>query len=385
MPVDVPGARRFLSGRRVGRASLGVRLGRRSEAERLSRPRVEAVLDLLDLGVRDRAEVGLLREVFPHKPVGMLVRAALPGMVGLREVEVRSELRRHRRLPRELLAVFRRERVHRNARAHCQLSSGLVRRSAVGASEIRKLRGRVDRRDDGISVLRADERVRLPVVGAGLLLDDCRVLGDVRSVRNQAASGAATALPVRLLPESAQMQLEVAARLAVGADISVDPLAARRRLALLAKAARNLLWAPAQLQLLLHEAPLLGAHLARLRRGGRASGFGNLNSGFVRCRCWATTVIFEFLFRELPVTFDLGRAQVNNKVIQDLYKAADQRGMVRAIGQFLAQVGTFRIGAALATKNFRIKDTTCSFSPAAINMFRLCSIKSRLQGQEMQN
>ena len=44
------------------------------------------------------AEVGLLREVFSRQPVGVLVRAALPGMAGLREVEARSELRR-RRLP----------------------------------------------------------------------------------------------------------------------------------------------------------------------------------------------------------------------------------------------------------------------------------------------
>ena len=46
----------------------------------------------------------------------MLVRAALPGMARLREVESRPELRRHRRVLRELLAVVRGDRMHLNAR-----------------------------------------------------------------------------------------------------------------------------------------------------------------------------------------------------------------------------------------------------------------------------
>ena len=55
-------------------------------------------------------------------------------------------------------------------------------------------------------MLRADDRVRLPIARAGLLLDDRRALGDVRSVRDRAAAEAVVALPVRLLSTSAQMQ-----------------------------------------------------------------------------------------------------------------------------------------------------------------------------------
>ena len=119
------------------------------------------------------AEVGSLREVFSRQPVGVLVRAALPRMTGLREVEVRSELGRHRRAPRELLAVVRRGRKHgkvRIAQARLQRSPDLVRRSAVRESEKRGLRGPARRRDDGASAIRADGRVRLLVARAGLLL-----------------------------------------------------------------------------------------------------------------------------------------------------------------------------------------------------------------------
>ncbi len=85
---------------------------RRAEAERLARAVVQPLRDPLDLGLRDRREVVLLREVLPDKPVGVLVEPSLPTRVRMREVEARSEPRRDPLVLGELSAVVRGDRVH---------------------------------------------------------------------------------------------------------------------------------------------------------------------------------------------------------------------------------------------------------------------------------
>lgn len=63
-------------------------LTRRLPGEHLARPAIRQVLDLLDLAARDRGEVRALRKELPDKPVGVLTRAALPGVARVREVDL---------------------------------------------------------------------------------------------------------------------------------------------------------------------------------------------------------------------------------------------------------------------------------------------------------
>ncbi len=58
-------------------------LGGRPVAQRPARTRVQAVLHLSHLRVADRAEVRPLRQVLPDQPVGVLVQATLPRVVGV--------------------------------------------------------------------------------------------------------------------------------------------------------------------------------------------------------------------------------------------------------------------------------------------------------------
>src|SRR3954471_8112173 len=62
-------------------------LGRCSPAQGLSRPAVEGDRHGCKVLGAVHAEVSALREVLPQQPVGVLVRATLPGAVGIAEVD----------------------------------------------------------------------------------------------------------------------------------------------------------------------------------------------------------------------------------------------------------------------------------------------------------
>src|SRR3954447_18305495 len=83
------------SGRRTtacvtGSEELVQSLGRCSPAERLSRPAVEGHRHGCKVLGAVRAEVGALWKVLAQQPVGVLVRAALPGAVGIAEVDLNA-------------------------------------------------------------------------------------------------------------------------------------------------------------------------------------------------------------------------------------------------------------------------------------------------------
>jgi len=63
---------------------------RRLVTKRLSGTVIEPLHDVRDLGGRDSREVVPLREVLPYQPVDLLVEAALPRRVWMREVEAGS-------------------------------------------------------------------------------------------------------------------------------------------------------------------------------------------------------------------------------------------------------------------------------------------------------
>src|SRR5690349_7833104 len=67
-------------------------LGRCSPAQSLSRPAVEGDRHSGEILGAVHAEVGALWKVLPQQPVGVLVRAALPGAVGIAEVDRHASL-----------------------------------------------------------------------------------------------------------------------------------------------------------------------------------------------------------------------------------------------------------------------------------------------------
>src|SRR5689334_7582469 len=67
-------------------------LGRCSPAQSLSRPAVEGDRHSGEILGAVHAEVGALWKVLPQQPIGVLVRAALPGAVGIAEVDRHASL-----------------------------------------------------------------------------------------------------------------------------------------------------------------------------------------------------------------------------------------------------------------------------------------------------
>src|SRR3954447_686749 len=67
-------------------------LGRCSPAQGLSRPAVEGDRHGREVLGAVHAEVGALREVLSQQPVGVLVRAALPGAVRIAEVDLKTSV-----------------------------------------------------------------------------------------------------------------------------------------------------------------------------------------------------------------------------------------------------------------------------------------------------
>src|SRR3954469_2984570 len=67
-------------------------LGRCPPAQGLSRPAVEGRSHGCKVLGAVPAEVGALREVLAQQPVGVLVRAALPGAVGIAEVDLETSV-----------------------------------------------------------------------------------------------------------------------------------------------------------------------------------------------------------------------------------------------------------------------------------------------------
>src|SRR3954468_23320748 len=88
--VDSSGRRNTVS---VGCSKqLVKRLGRCSPIKRLSGPGIEGNRYGREVVGAVHAEVGALREVLAQQPVGVLVRPALPGAVGIAEVDLETSV-----------------------------------------------------------------------------------------------------------------------------------------------------------------------------------------------------------------------------------------------------------------------------------------------------
>src|SRR5258706_13873877 len=88
---DPPGPRWSQSGSADSagqRKKVGELLRWFHESEGFARPVVQALGDAGEVIGAEQGEVGALGHVLPEKPVGVLVRAALPGAVGSAEVDL---------------------------------------------------------------------------------------------------------------------------------------------------------------------------------------------------------------------------------------------------------------------------------------------------------
>src|SRR5829696_8449863 len=81
---------------------LGELVRRGCEAERLARAAIELLGDLVEALLADPGEARLLREVLPKQAVGVLVRAPLPGALGIAEVDLDPRLDREAPVLRHL-------------------------------------------------------------------------------------------------------------------------------------------------------------------------------------------------------------------------------------------------------------------------------------------
>ena len=72
-----------------GRRNTGLQSIRRSlKSQRFSWPLIQTQSDFVQIRLRVAGQIRLLRQVLPQKPVGVFVRAALPGTLRIAEVDV---------------------------------------------------------------------------------------------------------------------------------------------------------------------------------------------------------------------------------------------------------------------------------------------------------
>ena len=73
-------------------------LVRRQEVEHFAGPVVEAFGDFVEIVLAMSAEVGAFGQILPDQPVGVFVAAALPGAVGIGEVDLDAGVMGERRM-----------------------------------------------------------------------------------------------------------------------------------------------------------------------------------------------------------------------------------------------------------------------------------------------
>src|SRR3989442_9458442 len=109
------------------RKKVGELLGWFHESEGLARPVVQALGDADEIVGAQEGKVGALGHVLAEEPVGVLVRAALPGAVGIAEVDLHPGVDGEEPMARQLAALIPRERSHQLGRqVDDRLLEGLV-------------------------------------------------------------------------------------------------------------------------------------------------------------------------------------------------------------------------------------------------------------------
>ena len=180
-------------GRAAGR---GEHLGWGAEAEGLARAAVKQVGHLAHLLRIEVREALGFAEVLANESVGVLVEAALPGMVRAGELDVGAEGGAELAMAGELLAVVGDDGEHEVADGpqHAdERSAHQVLGLTCNGLQYRILRHPVDPAHEDSLVAGADDGVDFPVAHAALVIDHRGPLGDIDGARDLPATGRAPA------------------------------------------------------------------------------------------------------------------------------------------------------------------------------------------------
>ena len=109
----------------------------RHPLQALSGAVVQILVDPLEFLFRDPCEGGLLRMEPSHQPVGVLVRAAFPGMVGLGKEHAHNRLPLDLLVARKFLAVVERQALSAGRR-HRRKQPADRRGDLLGLSAVRR-------------------------------------------------------------------------------------------------------------------------------------------------------------------------------------------------------------------------------------------------------
>src|SRR5215207_8092145 len=152
------------------------------EAECLARAAVELRGDLVEALLADPGEARSLREVLAKQAVGVLVRAPLPGALGVAEVDLDPGLDREAPVLRHLRALIPGERAAKLGRQGCDARlerlADLDGAAPLGQRDELAVTGlALDQGRDRVRA-RPDQQVAFPVAGDRAVFDLRRALGD---------------------------------------------------------------------------------------------------------------------------------------------------------------------------------------------------------------
>ena len=208
---------------------------------------IEAVGNLITIGLREGPEVAALGQVLAQQAVGVFAGAALPGMVRRGEVERDGGRGFDRGIVMKLGAVVRGDRDD-SARVTGDELDGSWRRGGRGArrqlAEQEEAGLALDQAEDTVATSGAEHGVDLPVADVTPALTRDRPFTDVALAREPTAAVVpARALPALLLCAS-EVAIEGASAAPVSPDIPIDGLVTDVQFAHTPQGAGNLLWAP---------------------------------------------------------------------------------------------------------------------------------------------
>ena len=184
-----------------------------------------------NLLVGDGGKVSVLGEILPDKSVGIFVGAALPGCIGMREIEFSIQLFADGFVPGEFFAVVRSNGEHMIPVWFEQADNGLLDCCCSFAFNFPyqcETGLAFDHADDGLLVILANDGVSFPVANAASCLDDSRALLDGLAIGNDAAP-IRLAIPLLALFLATQMLPQFPAHFLVGVDPLVNRLVTDRR------------------------------------------------------------------------------------------------------------------------------------------------------------
>lgn len=230
------------SGPAAGNRGAVVDFVRSEEAEALSGTMVELSSESGALTLGEGGEVGPLGQILAEEPIGVLVGAALPGVVRSGEVEGGVELPLEGFVHVELGAVVGGDGVDGMRFVAQQRDGALESFVGADASDLADADEAALAFDDGDGggFAAAVDGVDLPVAKAGPVIDHCRAFSDHALAGEPAAAVVGGVALAFEFASAAQMAPEGAAARLVSPDMQVDRFVAHDAYAFDAQAANDL-------------------------------------------------------------------------------------------------------------------------------------------------